>query len=41
MKKLLNSTIAMASMMLVVGCDKPASSFSLLASEASFKQSVA
>lgn len=41
MKKLLNSTIAMASMMLVFGCDKPASSFSLLASEETFKQSVA
>ncbi len=41
MKKLMNSTIAMASMMLVLGCDKPGSSFSLLASEAAFKQSVA
>ncbi len=41
MKKLLNSTMAMASIMLVAGCDKPASSFSLLASEATFKQSIA
>ncbi len=41
MKKLLNSTVVAASMMLVVGCDKPASSFSLLASQATFKQSVA
>ncbi len=41
MKKLLNSTVTLASVMLVLGCDKPASSFSLLASEATFKQSVA
>ncbi len=41
MKNLMNSTIAIASMMLVTSCDKPAASFSLLASESSFKQSVA